>query len=379
MILFIYKIGLNYDMEKKEDKSLKKTDETSLTNADYQRNRLYKKGINFMADEKLEEASRTFEMILRTDPNDVETMLKLGYSRFHLDDYSEAMRVYDKVLDIDITNSEAWNLKSLVFYEKKNFAKALDSVEKAIDSDPTYDMAWYNKACYLSLMNQIPDSLESLKRSIEIDVKNARKAVKDKDFTNVRNEEGFKRIIEVVVIESLRQGYHTIGSIVWTTFLSKEDTQKSLNELIEKGLVIKTHKRQGFNQMIPIYDLEPEMGKKIGAKKRTLLGTKKAKLTAPVKNLKEIGLAVQSIKSSIGEENVEKTLEGLQVFIDPSMCGEQMIEEFLEEHRDIRLYKVRLEERGSDFLIDNKRKMLEFFDNIEIRVTKKLRTNITQK
>ena len=131
--------------------------------------------------------------------------------------------------------------------------------------------------------------------------------------------------------------------------------------------------------MIPIYDLEPEMGKKIGAKKRTLLGTKKAKLTAPVKNLKEIGLAVQSIKSSIGEENVEKTLEGLQVFIDPSMCGEQMIEEFLEEHRDIRLYKVRLEERGSDFLIDNKRKMLEFFDNIEIRVTKKLRTNMTQK
>ena len=366
-------------MKKKEDTSLKKTDETSLTNADYQRNRLYKKGINFMADEKLEEASRTFEMILRTDPNDVETMLKLGYSRFHLDDYSEAMRVYDKVLDIDITNSEAWNLKSLVFYEKKNFAKALDSVEKALDSEPTYDMAWYNKACYLSLMNQIPDSLESLKRSIEIDVKNARKAVKDKDFINVRNEEGFKRIIEVVVIESLRQGYHTIGSIVWTTFLSKEDTQKSLNELIEKGLVIKTHKRQGFNQMIPIYDLEPEMGRKIGAKKRTLLGTKKAKLTAPVKNLKEIGLAVQSIKSSIGEENVEKTLEGLQVFIDPSMCGEQMIEEFLEEHRDIRLYKVRLEERGSDFLIDNKRKMLEFFDNIEIRVTKKLRTNITQK
>ena len=50
-------------MEKKEDTSLKKTDETSLTNADYQRNRLYKKGINFMADEKLEEASRTFEMI----------------------------------------------------------------------------------------------------------------------------------------------------------------------------------------------------------------------------------------------------------------------------------------------------------------------------
>ena len=366
-------------MKKKEDTSIKKKEETSLTNADYQRNRLFKKGINFMADEKLEEASRSFEMILRTDPNDIEAMLKLGYSRFHLDDYSDAMRVYDKILDIDITNSEAWNLKSLVYYEKKNFTKALDNAEKALDSDPTYDMAWYNKACYLSLMNQIPDALESLKRSIEIDVKNARKAVKDKDFMNVRTEEGFKGIIEVVVIESLRQGYHTIGAIVWTTFLSKEDTQRCLDELIVKGIVIKSYKRQGFNQMIPIYDLEPEMGKKLGAKKRTLLGVKtKTKLTAPVKNLKEIGLAIQLTKSSIEEEDLEKTLENLQTFIDPAMCGEQMIEEFLEEHRDIRLYKVRLEERGKDFLKENKRKMFEFFDNIEIRVTQKLKTNISQ-
>ena len=41
-----------------------------------------------MADEKLEEASRSFEMLFRTDPNDIEAMLKLGYSRFHLDDHS---------------------------------------------------------------------------------------------------------------------------------------------------------------------------------------------------------------------------------------------------------------------------------------------------
>ena len=41
---------------------------------------------------------------------------------------------------------------------------------------------------------------------------------RDKDFINVRIEEGFKRIEEVVVLESVRQGYHTLGAIVWTTF-----------------------------------------------------------------------------------------------------------------------------------------------------------------
>ena len=261
--------------DKKKDTSLAKKDERSLTNVNYQRDRLFKKGINLMADEKLEEAVENFEMILRADPNDVEAMLKLGYSRFHLDDHSEAMRVYDKILDIDVTNPEAWNLKSLVNYEKKNYAKALDCVEKAIDSDPTYGMAWYNKACYLSMLNQVPDSLDALKRSIEIDVKNARKAVKDKDFVNVRSEEGFKRIIEVVLIESLRQGYHTIGAIVWTTFLGKEDTIKGLDELILKGLVIKSEKRQGFNQIIPIYDLIPDVAKKLVQRDEDYLDQKK--------------------------------------------------------------------------------------------------------
>jgi hypothetical protein len=80
-------------------------------------------------------------------------------------------------------------------------------------------MAWYNKACFQSLLNQVPESLESLKRSIEIDVKNARKSMRDRDFLHVRTEEGFKRIEEVVVLESIRQGYHTIGAIVWTTYI----------------------------------------------------------------------------------------------------------------------------------------------------------------
>ena len=363
----------------KKDTFLSKKEETGLTNLNYQRDRLYKKGINFMADEKLEEAVRNFEMILRVDPNDVEAMLKLGYSRFHLDDYSEAMRVYDRILDIDVTNSEAWNLKSLVNYEKKNYAKALDCVEKAIDTDPTYGMAWYNKACYLSMLNQVPDSLEALKRSIEIDVKNARKAVKDKDFVNVRSEEGFKRIIEVVLIESLRQGYHTIGAIVWTTFLGKEDTIKGLDELILKGIVIKSEKRQGFNQIIPIYDLIPDVAKKIGAKKRGLLGTKEiGKATTPVKNLKEIGLAIQATMNAIENEDMEKTIESFDVYINPAKSGQQMIEEFLDEHREIRLLKIRLDDKGKDYLIENKKKMLELFETIEIKVTKKLRTNVTQ-
>ena len=372
------KIGRKlFGLKKRSDKtSLVKKDEGSLIDADFNRNKLFSKGINLMADEKLEDASHVFEMVLRINPNDVDALLKLGYSRFHLEDYSESMRAYDKVLDIDVTNADAWNLKSLVFYERKVYGKALDCADKAIDSDPTFGMAWYNRSCYLSMLNQIPESLDALVRSIEIDVKNAKRAVKDKDFMNVRLEEGFKRIVEVVVIESLRQGYHTIGSIVWTTFLDKEDVLKCLARLMKRGLVVKHEKRQVWST-IDTYDLVPEIANKIGTIKRGMLGIPSKSLPKPVKNLKNLAEAIQLIKSSIEEEELEKTIEYCNLFVDPTKCGQEMIDGFLEEHREVRLFKIRLKDKGIDFLRDNQKKMLAMFDNMEMAVTKKLRSDLT--
>jgi len=363
--------------KKQAGTEITKKSETSLVDPNFNRNKLFSKGINRMADEKLEDASHIFEMVLRINPNDVDALLKLGYCRFHLDDYTESMRAYDKVLDIDITNADAWNLKSLVFYERKVYGKALDCADKAIDSDPTFGMAWYNRACYLSMENQIPESLDALVRSIEIDVKNAKRAVKDKDFMNVRLEEGFRRIVEVVVIESLRQGYHTIGSIVWTTFLDKEDVIKCLTRLMQKGLVVKHEKRQVWST-IDTYDLIPEMANRIGTVKRGMLGIPRKSLPKPLKSLKSLAEAIQLIKSSIEEEEIEKTIEYCNIFIDTEKCGQEMIEDYLEEHREVRLIKIRLKDKGLDFLQDNKKKMLVMFENMEVSVTKKLRSDVAR-
>lgn len=112
--------------ESEEVKSKKaEVKETSLVDSDYNRKKLFKKGINLMADEKLEDAVTVFEHALRIEPDNVETLMKLGYARFHLDDHSEALRVYDKIFDIDVTNPEAWNLKGLVHYEQKKLCQSI--------------------------------------------------------------------------------------------------------------------------------------------------------------------------------------------------------------------------------------------------------------
>jgi len=365
------------DSLKSTEGKLVKKDETSLTDVDFNRKKLFSKGINLMADEKLEDASHVFQMILRIDPNDVDALLKLGYARFHLEDYTESMRAYDKVLDIDVTNADAWNLKSLVFYERKSYGKALDCADKAIDSDPTFGMAWYNRACYLSMLSEVPQALDALVRSIEIDVKNAKRAVKDKDFMNVRLEEGFKRIVEVVVIESLRQGYHTIGSIVWTTFLDKEDVLKCLDRLMRKGLVVKHEIRKVWST-VDTYDLVPEVANKVGTTKRGILGIPKKSLPKPVKDLKNLAEAIQLITTTIEDEELEKTIEYCNLFINPEKCGQEMIDDFLEEHREIRLFKIRLKDKGLDFLLDNKKKILALLDDMEVSVMKKLRSDLAR-
>ncbi len=356
-----------------ETRPVAKADEDkSLTNPDYNRLKLYKKGVNLMADEKLEDACEVFEQALRIDPGSVDTLLKLGYARFHLDQYADALKAYDRVLEIDVTHPEAWNLKSLVDYEQKNYSKALDAVENAVESDPNYGMAWYNKACYLSLLNQVPESLEALKRSIEIDVKNARKAVKDRDFVNVRIEEGFRRIIEVVVLESVRQGYHTLGAIVWTTFLSKVDTEEALTKLLEKGLITRHEKREGFHR-IPTYDLAKTLADRVTVEKKGFLGLTRKRVTGSVQIFRMLGESVQVAKTSIEGEDIKNTISSFDAFIDPQKCGPVMIEQFFEEHRDIRLWRVRLEHRGREYLLEHKERMLATMENIGVAVTRKLR------
>ena len=55
-----------------------------------------------------------------------------------------------------------------------------------------------------------------------------------------------------------------------------------------------------------------------------------------------------------------------------------MIDDYLEEHREVRLIKIRLKDKGLDFLQDNKKKMLVMFENMEVSVTKKLRSDLAR-
>lgn len=348
---------------------------------DFQKHDLYKKGVSMMANEKLEDAIRSFELALRIDPKFVDAWIKKGYAHFHLEQTSAAISCYDRALDIDFDNSEAWNLKGLAYYRTGNYDKALECCERAIDRNPTDGMSWYNKACYLTLNGKIDDGIEALKRAIEIDISFAKKAVNDRDFENARAEEGFRRIIEVVVLESIRQGYNYVGKIVWMTGLDKQDVQDAAMSLILKGLIIKKEKKEihgFFTSKEEYYELTQDIADRLGSTTRDGLFGMKKKISAPIQELKDIIEILAKLRQVVESGDVNRTLEVLDLLINPSKHGATLVEQFFDEHRDLRIFQIRLKDKGQKYLNSHKSELLNLISETDLKVRNSPLTKLTE-
>ena len=287
---------------------------------DIQKFDLYNKGINHMANEKLTDAIRCFELSLRIDPQFVNAWIKKGYTHFHLAEYSIAISCYDNALDLDINNFEAWNLKGLAYYRMNNLLKAIECCEKSIDINHNNGMAWYNLSCYLVLDGSVDDGMEALKRAIEIDISYAKRAVRDRDFENAKAEEGFRRIIEVVVLEAIRQGYDYTGKIIWITGMDKVDVDDALLRLSMKGLVVRKEKKNFFNKE-EYFELSKEISLKVGSFKRSGFMGKSREVSPPVQQLKDISEILSKMRDSVEQGDVEATIGYFDKLINPSIHG----------------------------------------------------------
>ena len=347
--------------KEKEDNS-KSEPAKGIDHLDFQVRDLYKKGVNYMSNDKLSDAIRSFELALRLDPKYVEAWIKKGYSHFHLRDYSFAISSYDMALNIDPDNHEAWNLKGLAYYKMNNYTKAIECCTKALDANPSDGLVWYNYACYLTLDGKIDDGMEALKRAIEIDISHAKKAVRDNDFENARAEEGFMRIIEVVVLESLRQGYDYVGKIVWATGMDKLDVEEAIMRLSMKGLVTIKQKKS-ITGKEEYYELSRDISDKLGEVKRSGF-LKPKEYSAPIQEIKDIIEILDKSIESVKNGDLNPTVDSFGQLTNPSKHGNTMIEQFFDQHRDLRLYQARLADKGQEYLDSHKSELTSLLEDI---------------
>ena len=353
----------NYQEKEKKLSELNNTDNIN----NIQKFDLYNKGINHMANEKLTDAIRCFELSVRIDPQFVNAWIKKGYAHFHLGEYSVAISCYNNALDLDINNFEAWNLKGLAYYRMNNLDKAIECCEKSIDINHNDGMSWYNLSCYLVLGGRVDDGMEALKRAIEIDISYAKRAVRDKDFDNAKAEEGFRRIIEVVVLEAIRHGYDYAGKIIWITGMDQVDVNDALLRLSMKGLVLRKEKKSFLNKE-EYFELTREIASKVGTIKRSGFMGKSREVSPPVQQLKDISEILAKTRESVEQGDVQLTIGYFDKLINPSIHGSTMIEKFFNEHRDLRLYQNRLKDKGQEYLNSHKADFIKLMTEIDSKV-----------
>jgi tetratricopeptide (TPR) repeat protein len=156
---------------------------------------------------------------------------KYGTQLFLKDNYKEALQSLDTVTKYQ-KDAEARNLKGQCHYKLKQYPNAITSYQKAIEIDSTFKIKDYynniglayaknqlfpeakeafteyqklfpnqgksyrNWAMYYALQNQKEEALENLKKAIAIGYKDLQWLETDDSMENLRNEAGFKVLLE---------------------------------------------------------------------------------------------------------------------------------------------------------------------------------------
>ena len=115
-----------------------------------------------------------------------------------LNKHQNAVESYHKALILEPNNSYYHTSLGLAYYHLENYKIALSVFNTALKIDPNNTIAMYNKACVLSMTHNIQAALATLKKAISKDPSLIKIAKDDKDFTNIKALEAFKKITRQV-------------------------------------------------------------------------------------------------------------------------------------------------------------------------------------
>ena len=91
-----------------------------------------------------EEEIKLLKPILEKDPNNVQTLVRLGNAYFDTDRYQEAIDVYSKALAIDPKNPDVRTDLGIMYRKLGQFDKALETFRRAAQDNPTHINSRFN-------------------------------------------------------------------------------------------------------------------------------------------------------------------------------------------------------------------------------------------
>ncbi|HYT46296.1 MAG TPA: hypothetical protein VEP90_28460, partial [Methylomirabilota bacterium] len=116
------------------------------------------------------------------------------------------------------------------------------------------------------------------------------------------------------------------------------------------------------------YELVKEIADKVGVSKRVGLFGYSKEVSAPVQQLRDIIEVIGRAKESVEKGDINVTIECFDQLINPTKHGTAMIEQFFDEHRDLRLFQIRLKDKGNEYLNSHKPDLTKLLTDIETKM-----------
>lgn len=103
------------------------------------------------------------------DPNNAETLYRLGYMLEKSGDSDEALYQYKRALDLDKNNEYIHNSIASVYRTKGEYASARMHLNASLDIDPQNPVTHYNYGNLLVDMKNTEQALEMYEKAVELD------------------------------------------------------------------------------------------------------------------------------------------------------------------------------------------------------------------
>ena len=135
---------------------------------------------------------------LRMEPEYMVALLAKGHVLLSSGHYEEALTWLDAVLDKEWTNIDALIFKGLALSKLGRYEEGIRCWDSIVQINRNNATGWYNKACFEARTGYTDAALESLYKAIQIDKNRALEAKREEDFANLRNDDRFLSLTNLV-------------------------------------------------------------------------------------------------------------------------------------------------------------------------------------